>query len=265
MSDPPAPRRLIFVGGLHRSGTTLLAQLLAEHPEITGLHHTGAPHDEGQHLQDVMPTAAALGGPGHFALAPKAHLTEHDVDDAGTTRARLTTAWSPYVDPARSIWVEKSPPNLVRFRYLQRVFPGAACIAIVRHPVAVAYASEFWAEAGTAHLLEHWLVAHETLASDRPHIDGLQVVRYEDLVADPTGTITAIDERLGLAPHAPQTEVQRATNVRYFKRFRHHPVVPARLHIARHVRRFEARLQALGYGYSLLDRGDVTASSVSTP
>ena len=42
--------RLVFIGGLHRSGTTPLADALAQHPDISGLSGTGAPHDEGQHL-----------------------------------------------------------------------------------------------------------------------------------------------------------------------------------------------------------------------
>ena len=33
----------------------MLARMLAEHPEVSGFADTGAPADEGQHLQDVYP------------------------------------------------------------------------------------------------------------------------------------------------------------------------------------------------------------------
>ena len=58
---------LVFVGGLHRSGTTPLARALSAHPDISGFSNTGVPEDEGQHLQDVYPPAYVLGGPGRFA------------------------------------------------------------------------------------------------------------------------------------------------------------------------------------------------------
>ena len=76
MGFDPARHRLLFVGGLHRSGTTLLADLIAAHPSTSGFANTGVPADEGQHLQDVYPAARAYGGPGRFGLAPDAHMTE---------------------------------------------------------------------------------------------------------------------------------------------------------------------------------------------
>ena len=69
-------RRLVFLAGLHRSGTTLLARLLAAHPEISGFSGTGVPAEEGQHLQSVYPAAKVYGGPGRFGFAPESHLTE---------------------------------------------------------------------------------------------------------------------------------------------------------------------------------------------
>src|SRR5262245_12260859 len=93
-----ARHRLLFIGGLHRSGTTLLEDLLAEHPAIAGLTDTGVPHDEGQHLQDVYPSAREGGGPGRFARDTTAHLTEADVRDAADARARLLAAWAPFWD-----------------------------------------------------------------------------------------------------------------------------------------------------------------------
>lgn len=248
-----AEPRMIFVGGVHRSGTTLLAELLGEHPAIAGLRDTGVPHDEGQHLQHDMATAEQLGGPGRFAAAPGAHLTEADATDPEIA-VRLLAAWRPFAAPERTHIVEKSPPNLLRFRYLQRVFPDALMVAIVRHPIAVAHATVFWAQTSIADQFEHWLTAHETLAADRAHLPGLFVLRYEDLVRDPTGALRPITERLGLAPFDPTATVRTDTNDRYFRRFRHSRLLPARWKIARDVARFDDRVRALGFGYSLRDR-----------
>ena len=248
--------QLVFLGGLHRSGTTLLAQMLAEHPQVSGLTNTGVPHDEGQHLHNVVEPATAYGGPGHFGNDPRSHLTEADIAKVAVPGERMFAAWQPYFDLEKRILVEKSPPNLLRFRFLQAAFPDAACVAIVRHPVAVAYATEFWAKRPIGALLEHWLHAHEVFERDRPHIKRLLWMRYEDIVADPAAALIQLDEFLGIGAHCTTEPVRNDTNRRYFKRFRHARGVPAALKIAPLVLRYESRLAALGYGYSLRDRGD---------
>ena len=76
-TPPPARemanrRQLVFVGGLHRSGTSLVHRCLAGHPRVSGFRDTGVWEDEGQHLQTVYRPAAAHGGPGQIsALIPK--------------------------------------------------------------------------------------------------------------------------------------------------------------------------------------------------
>ena len=66
--------RIIFVGGLHRSGTSILARSIAAHPSISAFSNTGVPEDEGQHLQTVFQPAYAYGSPGTFAFNPEARL-----------------------------------------------------------------------------------------------------------------------------------------------------------------------------------------------
>jgi Sulfotransferase family len=250
----PGHPQMLFVGGLHRSGTTLLAEMIAEHPLISGLTDTGVSHDEGQHLQDVIRSDEGFGGPGKFAFNPAAHLTEEDaraIPDAGT---RMLASWLPFANADADYLVEKSPPNLLRFRFLQEAFPGARCIAVVRHPIAVSHATEFWARTSISDLIEHWLHAHEMFERDRSHLERILLLRYEDVVADPNTALARVDAFLGVSPHATSLSVASDTNRRYFARFRHARFLPARLKIEPHVLRFERRLRALGYGYSLRDR-----------
>src|SRR4051812_31203825 len=62
LQPAPAAQRLVFVGGLHRSGTSLVHRCLADHPRASGFRNTGVWEDEGQHLQTVYRPAGSHGG-----------------------------------------------------------------------------------------------------------------------------------------------------------------------------------------------------------
>ncbi|MEE3918914.1 sulfotransferase [Micromonospora sp. BRA006-A] len=192
------------MGGLHRSGTTLLAALVGTNPTVAGFRQTGAPMDEGQYLQTVCPYDEQHGGPGRFAYAPGAHMTEHH-ELAGPATARLLREqWGRYLDPGRPVVLEKSPPNLLRFRFFQRLFPGSRFVLVMRHPVAVAMSTRKWTPALTVRqLVEHWLHAHELARADAAHVDAMLTVRYEDLMDDPDRTLGA--SRPSPAFHPPST------------------------------------------------------------
>jgi hypothetical protein len=193
--------RLVFVAGLHRSGTTPLARLLSAHPQISGFLDTGVKEDEGQHLQDVYPSARRYGGAGRFALDRRSHLTESSPLATPEQASRLVRQWSRHWDLDRRLLLEKSPPNLVMTRFLQALFPEARFVVVVRHPVVVALSTRKWSgpATGLGRLMEHWVRAHETFLADAARLRHVHVVRYEELVADPTTTLAGVAAFLGLS------------------------------------------------------------------
>ncbi|MEO8106052.1 MAG: sulfotransferase [Actinomycetes bacterium] len=210
-------QRLVFVGGLHRSGTTLLARLLAAHPDATGLYDTGVPEDEGQHLQDVYPPAKRLGGSGRFALNPTAHRTEDQVGDASTRAQQLWDAWRPYWgDSDARFLIEKSPPNIVMGRFLQALYPSASFVFIVRHPVTVTLATRKWRRrTPLPRLMNNWFTAHRTAQLDLPALSRVHLVSYEWLLADPTSTMTGIVDFLDMPGEIDVSSVDSAGSDRY--------------------------------------------------
>uniref|UniRef100_A0A7S1TXV3 Uncharacterized protein n=1 Tax=Phaeomonas parva TaxID=124430 RepID=A0A7S1TXV3_9STRA len=165
---------LLFVGGPHRGGTTILWKKLREHPEIAGFgDKVGADMSEGIFMQTVYPqfgigaeinagrmqgrgTIKANGdldtrGLGRYMFNPDAHITEDSNLVNAENRMDLFNQWSyfwPVHDASKRVFLEKSPPNMMISRFLQALFtvPGADVrfIFITRHPIANAMAHHAW-------------------------------------------------------------------------------------------------------------------------
>lgn len=248
----------VFLGGLHRSGTTLLFRMLREHPAISGFVNNQdanewlAAEDEGQYLQSVYPPAIFWGGPGKFAFSPDAHLTEQSELLTTDNKAKLVLQWSPYWDLSKRFLLEKSPPNLIWTRFLQTVFTDSSFVIIERHPVANALATEKWSPTGLSSLIEHWLVAHDTYELDRPHLPRVMTLKYETLVADPAATLGRIYEFLGLEPHPTTFKATTEHNQKYFGQWQELRKNPDTSGIVQEcIATLESRVR--GYGYSLED------------
>jgi hypothetical protein len=247
--------QLVFLAGLHRSGTTLLARLLAAHPQVSGFSGSGAPADEGQHLQSVYPSDHEHGRPGRFGFAPEMHLTESSPLVSEQSAATLFEEWSPHWDLSRPLLLEKSPPNLLKTRFLQALFPNSAFVVLVRHPIPVSLATARWRRTRRYHrLLEHWLRCHALFEADRDQLERVYVTQYEQLVREPEAVLQGIFEFLELEPIAPNEPVEQGANEGYFAQWqelKRDPRMRAYLDLAslwyeRRVRR---------YGYSLLFPG----------
>lgn len=194
----------IFLGGVHRSGTSQLHDLLRDHPDLYGLQETGKPMDEGQHCQSVIPTDEVFGGPGRFAFSPDCSMTEkHPLATVDTGRM-IWSDWHRYVNTPATRFVEKSPPNIVRTRFIQAIFPGSQQIVILRHPIIVAFATvKRWPTVWNGNWMpyaENAILAYERLLADRAAVKNLLIVRYEDLLMDESAIMNSIWQFLDLKP-----------------------------------------------------------------
>jgi hypothetical protein len=243
-------KTFLFIGGLHRSGTSLLHRCVSDHSQVSGFSETRAIKDEGQYLQDVYPSEVTFGGPGFFGFHSGSHLDETSPLVNERTAQKLFSEWSEYWELDKPILVEKTPSNLVRGRFLQALFPKARFIMIMRHPIAVSYATKKWTDLfrylhETTHraigqgippsraipymttlnlpiwvLVKHWLVCHKRLKIDKRYIEDILTIRYENFVQNPISTLEKVWKFLGLEPDDPKREIKPEINDKYFERFR---------------------------------------------
>lgn len=177
--------RYLFIGGLHRSGTSLVARLAASLPEVGAIEDAPVPENEGVYLQGGIPHDATMGAPMSFATDPAQHLTESHALNRLETRLRIEADWAPWFPPDRKWRVEKSPVNLTRMRLLQQLFPLSQFVVVTRHPETVAAATVKWTDLPPDRMHAHWAEAHDLVRGDLPHLHAVLILRYEDVVRDP--------------------------------------------------------------------------------
>jgi len=213
-------KKYIFIVGLHRSGTTLLADYLKQHPDVSGFENTSFPMDEGQFLQTVFPLAKVYGGPGKFGFDNRSHLTENSLLLTAENHQKLHDEWNAHWDLSKEYLLEKSPPSITKTRFLQKVFPNSYFILIQRHPVAVSIATQKWSNTSIMSLLKHWLICHNIFLDDRIFLKNVCTIKYEDLVNNPAKEMNSIYNFIGLNSlnneNLFEDKIKKDINKKYF-------------------------------------------------
>ncbi|MGO9085967.1 MAG: sulfotransferase family protein [Candidatus Sulfotelmatobacter sp.] len=230
---------------------------MREHPLISGFRDTGVPEDEGQHLQTVFLPAKSHGGPGRFGFVPEAHLTEKSALITPQNRQRLFQEWSKHWDLSKPCLLEKSPPNLIRTRFFQGLFPSSHFIVITRHPVAASLATRKWANSSLELLIEHWVHCHNLFELDRPLLHHVHVLKYEDLIQATETEVHKIYKFLNLSPH-PSQPLNPRGNEPYFQQWAQFSSdTTGRALVSEIVSKYENKVRR--YGYSVADCGSAIA------
>ena len=209
--------RPIFLAGRGRSGTSLLARLFDGHPEVWSAPGETLVFTEiAPRMRETGDRAAAAA-----ALAQRFPAPSRDVDAALTAAvAGLDLAdpalprrlleigmarWGRQHPPGPAVaFLEKTPKNEDHLPALFAAFPTARVLYLLRDPRAV-HVSNARSE---TYRMEPAFVAHQWLKSVRRILayvgredaaSAIRVVRFEDLVADPEGTMRSLCAFLGLA------------------------------------------------------------------
>lgn len=174
--------RPIFIVGMPRSGTTLVEQILASHPDVYG---AGELTQINQLALDLLQTSER---PGYEELQALKEITRQGLDRA----AERYLQYLEKLAPDKSRVTDKMPHNFQYLGLIQLLFPQARIIHCKRNPMDTCFSIFTYAfnEVHTyamdlQHLGEHYrkyeqLMDHWKKVLQLPLFE----INYEDLVAD---------------------------------------------------------------------------------
>ncbi len=180
-----------------RSGTTLLEQMLAAHPDVVAMEEYEALADATRQFMANEASLTALAGLDDAGLEPYRQAYWREVAGRG-------------LSPSRRVFVDKQPFNTLKLPIINRLFPDALIIFAQRDPRDVVlscfqhrlkispYSYEMLDIQDTANLyaavMRFWALSRRRLTLD------MHIHRHEAFVAEPDKTIAVLADKLGLDP-----------------------------------------------------------------
>mmetsp|Transcript_15479 Transcript_15479/g.19167 ORF Transcript_15479/g.19167 Transcript_15479/m.19167 type:complete len:185 (-) Transcript_15479:53-607(-) len=166
--------KYIVIGGPHHTGTSLLRLLLAENHEDVSIQNASVRFEgEGQHLQTVY--AVARQRPCDYALVPDYYMSEKDFHP---NQIRIFKEWNIHWNLSKPILVEKSPPNIIKSRWLQYLYDFANkevhFVFLMRHPMPILMKLT---KCEPETYVENWLTMLETLEKEIDSLHSAYFIR----------------------------------------------------------------------------------------
>lgn len=208
-------KKYIFIGGLHRSGTSILSQILGSSNKISGHKGTNKYEDEGQHIQTVYENGIQHGGVGKFCFDKNYHYTENSNLITEVNKSKLITQWEKFWNKNKYIYLEKSPVNLIHTRFLQKMFPNSYFIILIRNPIVVSYATMKWKDQSLEQYLKHWILGYNIFKKDSKYLNNFIMIKYEDLCENPYKEISKIEKMLNEELNIDSSQLKRLKNSNY--------------------------------------------------
>ncbi len=188
----PRPDKWVFLVGCYNSGTTLLHDLLATHPDI------GSMPGEGQFYTNELLLPQSVGLTRLWAIDED----RFRMDESFTLRVnleKLKRQWGArYNYPDLPVLIEKSPTNAGRTRWLQKHFENPHFIGIVRNGYAVAEGINRKVGYSLEKAAQQWARSNEIMLDDFQRLHHKLLIRYEDLTENLEETLQKIFEFIGL-------------------------------------------------------------------
>jgi hypothetical protein len=214
----------VFIGGAHRSGTTMLRLMLNSHPNLAVPNETGfiaelyKKHFEYGDLRDQRNSSRLLDAIADYPLVKLGKLISDreailakPIEDYATLVDSIYTTYAECRNKLR--WGDKTPSNVLEMGTLWRLFPDCRILHIVRdgRDVALSNRALAWGIPSLPRMANDWRwrvfvgrKVGEVLG------DSYFEVRYEDLVLHPDSTLRRVCQFLDIQFSPQMLEYHRS-------------------------------------------------------
>lgn len=193
----------LFILGVNNSGSTILSRVLEMHSSIRSLPQ------EGQLVTEALPRPDHLGVPRLWTARLNEFRWTEDSNPYPALQAKKD--WIRLFPNRPGILLEKSPPNTVRARWLQKNFQPSRFLTIVRSPYAVCEGIRRRQGYSLEEAAQHWVRANRCLIMDAPYLEKCLWVKYEEFTANPAHCMEKIQKYLGLSEPFPAESYLRVS------------------------------------------------------
>lgn len=197
----------IFIVGLPRSGTSLIEQILASHPEVFG---AGELNEFDHCLERALAVDTGRLASAQSASNPRPQ--KHRVERlAALEPEQLAGVGTDYLERVQSLTerryiVDKMPANFRYVALIRAALPQAVIVHAQRHPLGTAWSlfKHFLSARGHAYsfsqeeIARYCLACHELMTHWHSLDDALLSIRYEDMVTQAEATMRTLIDRCGL-------------------------------------------------------------------
>jgi hypothetical protein len=205
-TNEEAPFSPIFIVGMHRSGSTLLEQLLGGHSMVTDGGETYSFVSQMRFVCDYRNKGVL-----DSELVRRARNADY-VEVAN--RYFRSTAWRTHGRPHLT---EKLPSNFLNLGFIAKALPQARILHMVRDPLDTCFSNlrTMFSDVNTfsydqAELVEWFGQYHDLMAHwHRVMPERLMDVRYDELVADPAGVMSRVMTFCGLPQEASAKQLEQ--------------------------------------------------------
>ncbi|WMN06809.1 sulfotransferase [Marivirga arenosa] len=211
---PLKPKKWVFILGCYNSGTTLLAELLSQHPQLTVLP------DEGVMLTNQLKRPEDFGWRRMWWKC--AEMIRSSDLKLNKKKAQIVKGhWAFFIPKTSSIVVEKSISNILRIHFFQKYFTDAYFIHIRRNPYAVAegiqrkakpmgaQAQKYGVQYPLELCIQQWVASQTVFENEKEKIQNLYELSYEDFTVDPQKLANQICDFLGIRYFDPRIFTQK--------------------------------------------------------